>query len=140
MTVLAWEGCLNVRDLGGHATEDGAVTRPGVVVRADALGRLSDAGWQALVDYGIARIVDLRLHDEREADPPRELPVELVHVQLVEIDPEYRELMNRDTDCSTTSSSRKPRSSDTASLVCKIFPSRFVTNTGSGAFLIRLSA
>ena len=99
MTVLAWEGCLNVRDLGGHATEDGAVTRPGVVVRADALGRLSDAGWQALVDYGIARIVDLRLHDEREADPPRELPVELVHVQLVELDHEYRELMNRHLDC-----------------------------------------
>ena len=98
MTVLAWEGCLNVRDLGGHATEDGVVTRPGVVVRADALGRLSDAGWQALVDYGIVRIVDLRLHDEREADPPRELPVELVHVQLVELDAEYRELMNRHLD------------------------------------------
>ena len=98
MTVLAWEGCLNVRDLGGHRTEDGAVTRHGVVVRADALGRLSNAGWQALVDYGIARIVDLRLHDEREADPPRELPVELVHVQLIELDPAYRELMNRQND------------------------------------------
>jgi protein-tyrosine phosphatase len=96
--VLAWEGCLNVRDLGGHPTEDGAVTRHGVVVRADALGRLSDAGWEALVDYGVARIVDLRLHDEREADPPRELPVELVHVQLVELDPDYRELMNRQLD------------------------------------------
>jgi protein-tyrosine phosphatase len=98
VTSLAWEGCLNVRDVGGHPTEDGAVTRDGVVVRADALGRLSDAGWQALVDYGIARIVDLRLHDEREADPPRDLPIELVHVQLVELDPEYRELMNRHLD------------------------------------------
>jgi protein-tyrosine phosphatase len=98
VSVLAWEGCLNVRDLGGHPTEDGAVTRHGVVVRADALGRLSDAGWEALVDYGVARIVDLRLHDEREADPPRELPVELVHVQLVELDPDYRELMNRQLD------------------------------------------
>jgi protein-tyrosine phosphatase len=98
VTVLAWEGCLNVRDLGGHTTEDGAVTRRGVVVRADALGRLSDAGWEALVEYGIARIVDLRLHDEREADPPRELQVELVHVQLVDLDEEYRELMNQHLD------------------------------------------
>jgi protein-tyrosine phosphatase len=98
VTSLAWEGCLNVRDVGGHPTEDGAVTRDGVVVRADALGRLSDAGWQALVDYGIARIVDLRMHDEREADPPRDLPVELVHVQLVELDPDYRDLMNRQND------------------------------------------
>lgn len=98
MSALAWEGCLNVRDLGGQPTEDGAFTRHGVIVRADALGRLSDAGWQALFDYGVARIVDLRLHDEREADPPRDLPVELVHVQLVELDPEYRELMNRHLD------------------------------------------
>jgi protein-tyrosine phosphatase len=98
VTVLAWDGCLNVRDLGGHPTEDGTVTRHGVVVRADALGRLSDAGWEALVAYGIARIVDLRLHDEREADPPRDLPVELVHVQLVAFDPDYRELLNRHLD------------------------------------------
>jgi protein-tyrosine phosphatase len=98
VTVLAWEGCLNVRDLGGHRTKDGVVTRDGVVVRADALERLSDAGWQALVDYGIARIVDLRLHDEREANPPRALPVELVHVQLVELDDAYREVMNSRCD------------------------------------------
>jgi protein tyrosine/serine phosphatase len=98
VSVLAWEGCLNVRDLGGHATEDGVGTRHGVIVRADALGRLSDAGWDALVAYGITRIVDLRLHDEREADPPRDLPAELVHVQLVEIDEAYRKVLNRHLD------------------------------------------
>ncbi|MDX6511355.1 MAG: protein-tyrosine phosphatase, partial [Gaiellaceae bacterium] len=83
MTALTWEGLLNVRDLGGHPTEDGAVTRHRVVVRADALRQLSDAGWEALAGYGIARIVDLRFHDEREADPPRDLPAELVHVSLL---------------------------------------------------------
>ncbi len=98
MTSLAWEGCLNVRDLGGHPTEDGAVTRQRVVVRADALKQLSDAGWAALGDYGIARVVDLRYDDERAADPPRDLPVEVVHVPLLGHvpDPDYwQELIDR---------------------------------------------
>jgi protein-tyrosine phosphatase len=100
VSVLAWEGCLNVRDLGGHPTEDGAVTRHGVVVRADALHRLSDAGWRSLADYGVTRIVDLRFHDEREADPPHEVPAELVHVALLGAvrDPDYFELLNRQLD------------------------------------------
>ena len=96
MTALEWEGCLNVRDLGGHPTEDGAVTRHRVVVRADALHQLSEAGWEALAGYGIARIIDLRFHDEREADPPRDLPAELVHLSLLgeERDPDYWALVN----------------------------------------------
>lgn len=79
---LVWDGCLNVRDLGGHATEDGGETVFGAVVRADSIRRLSDEGWGALVDYGVRRVVDLRQHSELEADPPRELPVEVVHVPL----------------------------------------------------------
>ena len=81
--VLAWDGCLNVRDLGGLPTEDGGETRFGAVVRADSVRRLSDAGWEALVDYGVRRIVDLRFGSELDADPPRELPVELVHVPVL---------------------------------------------------------
>jgi protein-tyrosine phosphatase len=83
MTALSWEGCFNVRDLGDHPTEDGSITRHGVVVRADTIHALTDAGWQALVDYGVERVVDLRFNDEREADPPRELAVEIVHVPLL---------------------------------------------------------
>ena len=79
---LAWEGCVNVRDLGGHPTEDGSETRYGVVVRADSVRALTGAGWRALVGYGITRIVDLRQHSELAADPPVALPVELVHVAL----------------------------------------------------------
>jgi protein-tyrosine phosphatase len=79
---LAWDGCLNVRDLGGHPTEDGSVTRFGAVVRADSIRQMSDAGWAALSDYGVGRIVDLRFHDELEADPPREVHVEVVHVPV----------------------------------------------------------
>jgi protein-tyrosine phosphatase len=79
---LAWDGCVNVRDLGGHPTEDGAETRFGAVVRADSVRTLSDAGWRGLVDYGIATIVDLRFHSELDADPPATLPVDVVHVPL----------------------------------------------------------
>ncbi|MBA2384185.1 MAG: tyrosine-protein phosphatase [Actinobacteria bacterium] len=79
---LAWDGCLNVRDLGGHTTEDGFLTRFGAVVRADSIRQLSDAGWAALAHYGVGRIVDLRFHDELEADPPREVPAEVVHVPV----------------------------------------------------------
>jgi len=79
---LVWDGCVNVRDLGGLPTEDGRVTRFGAVVRADSIRSLSDAGWEALLRYGVARIVDLRWHDELAADPPRELDVEVVHVPV----------------------------------------------------------
>jgi len=80
--VLTWEGCLNVRDLGGHGTADARTTRFGAVVRADSVRHLTDAGWQALVDYGVRRIVDLRRHDELERDPPFDVPVDVVHVPL----------------------------------------------------------
>ncbi|MFN2468347.1 MAG: tyrosine-protein phosphatase [Gaiellaceae bacterium] len=86
---LAWDGCLNVRDLGGHATEDGRETRFGAVVRADSVRRLSDVGWGALVEHGITRIVDLRMQQELDVDPPAALPVEVVHLSVLgELDPE----------------------------------------------------
>jgi protein-tyrosine phosphatase len=80
---LIWDGLLNVRDLGGHPTEDGGETRFGEIVRADTVRRLSDEGWRALLDYGIRTIVDLRTDQELEADPPAELPVTVVHVPFL---------------------------------------------------------
>ena len=80
---LVWDGCVNVRDLGGHATEDGRETRFGAVVRADSRANLTDAGWEALLGYGVSRIVDLRRDDELATDPPRDLDVEVVHVSLM---------------------------------------------------------
>jgi protein-tyrosine phosphatase len=82
LRTLTWDGCLNVRDLGGHETEDGEVTRFGRVVRADSVRRLTDEGWEALVEYGIRTVVDLRYRTELESDPPRELDVEVVHLSL----------------------------------------------------------
>lgn len=83
---LDWDGLLNARDLGGHPTEDGAETRWGSIVRADSVRQLSEEGWRAVVAYGIRTVVDLRMDDEREADPPAELPVDVVHVPFLEDD------------------------------------------------------
>ena len=83
---LVWDGLLNVRDLGGHPTEDGDETRFGSVVRADSVRQLSDDGWKALVDYGMKTVVDLRTSEELEADPPAELPVEVLHIPFLETD------------------------------------------------------
>ena len=80
---LDWDGCANIRDLGGHPTEDGGTTAFGAVVRADSVRRLSEPGWAQLAEYGIATIVDLRFHDELEADPPFEVPVDVVHVPVL---------------------------------------------------------
>lgn len=93
MSALRWDGCVNVRDLGGHVTEDGARTRSNVVVRADNIRRLSDDGWRALEQHGVRRIVDLRWPEELEEDPPRDVDVEVVHVSVLgdrfEDDSEY---------------------------------------------------
>jgi protein-tyrosine phosphatase len=66
---LAWEGCLNARDLGGYATQDGLQTRWGAVVRSDSLAALTPAGRAALADYGVRAIVDLRLPGEVDRHP-----------------------------------------------------------------------
>src|SRR5213079_529390 len=73
---LIWDGCLNVRDLGGHPTEDGTETRFGSVVRADSISQLSPQGWKALAEVDHRPDSVLR---EREDDPPRELEVDVHH-------------------------------------------------------------
>jgi protein-tyrosine phosphatase len=85
---LDWDGCLNVRDLGGHRTTDGGETRFGEIVRADSIRQLSDDGWRAAVEYGVRTVVDLRMDAELEADPPAELPVEVLHLPFFHEDEE----------------------------------------------------
>ena len=77
MRSLAWDGCDNVRDLGGLPTEDGGETRRGAVVRSDNVRNLSATGWQALVDYGVRTVVDLRFEQERAGDPPGDPPAQV---------------------------------------------------------------
>jgi protein-tyrosine phosphatase len=60
---LCWDGCVNVRDLGGLGQ-----VRPRAVVRMEAPTRLSENGWKAAWAYGVRTVVDLRNPDEREPD------------------------------------------------------------------------
>ncbi len=66
---LNWEACYNVRDLGGLPTAQGGATRWGAIVRADLLGRLTPSGQQALIDYGVRTIIDLRSPQQASAEP-----------------------------------------------------------------------
>jgi hypothetical protein len=78
---LDWEGAFNVRDLGGLPAAGGRRTARGALVRADSLSRLSDRGWQALLDHGVRTVVDLRNSAERSHDAaPR--PAEITTVEL----------------------------------------------------------
>ena len=66
--VLRWEGCFNVRDLGGLEISDGRQIRWGALVRSDIPSRLSENGRAALVAHGVTSIVDLRFVDEVASD------------------------------------------------------------------------
>lgn len=82
---LDWEGAFNVRDLGGLPAAGGRTTVRGALVRADSLSRLSQAGWQALLDHGVRTVIDLRNPREREEAPDvaeRPALLETVHAAL----------------------------------------------------------
>jgi protein-tyrosine phosphatase len=80
--VLAWDGCVNVRDLGGLPLQGGGETAYGVVVRADSIRGLTERGWLALLDYGVASAIDLRAPDELAVDPHGNTPIPVAHVEL----------------------------------------------------------
>lgn len=82
---LEWEGCLNVRDLGGVPLEDGGETAYGVIVRSDEIYRLRDL--RTLERHGIARVVDLRHEQEVARSADRTPPIEVVNVELMPFDP-----------------------------------------------------
>ena len=80
---LTWDGCANVRDLGGLRTRDGRAIRHGALVRADALDRLSAAGWAALEAHGVRTVIDLRNDDELGTDlAPRPAGLTTLHLPL----------------------------------------------------------
>ncbi|MEV4748372.1 tyrosine-protein phosphatase [Streptosporangium sp. NPDC049248] len=91
---LDWDGCYNVRDLGGFRTGEGRVTRRGAVVRSDSPDRLTPAGWSALAAYGVRTVVDLRNDEERQAAAEaRPIGVDVVHAPLDDLaDTEFWEV------------------------------------------------
>lgn len=68
--------------MGGLPLEGGGETAFGVVVRADSIRSLTDAGWQALVDYGVRTAVDLRSDNDAAGDPPGDVPIEIVRIPV----------------------------------------------------------
>lgn len=66
---LHFPNLLNVRDLGGCRTQDGRETRWRSLLRADDLCRLTPAGEQALLHYGVRTVIDLRWPADADTHP-----------------------------------------------------------------------
>jgi protein tyrosine/serine phosphatase len=74
MPWIELEGAVNVRDLGGLATEDGAKTVDGRLLRADNLQELSATDVDRLVHgTGLTTVVDLRSSAELASEGPAPL-------------------------------------------------------------------
>lgn len=67
MRHLDWDGCHNVRDLGGLPLTEGGTTAWRAIVRSDTPDRLTEQGWAALQEYGVRTIIDLRTPGEHRA-------------------------------------------------------------------------
>ncbi|QFG20381.1 tyrosine-protein phosphatase [Actinomadura sp. WMMB 499] len=72
--LVAVEGTVNFRDLGGYETYFHARVRRGVVYRADALDHVTDAGLRKLADLRLDGVVDFRTPLEVSTDGPDRLP------------------------------------------------------------------
>ena len=66
---LPLEGAHNFRDLGGYKTQDGRVTKWGLVYRSDELSGLTRADQQYLGRLDLKTVVDFRSDMERVKDP-----------------------------------------------------------------------
>jgi protein-tyrosine phosphatase len=126
---LVWDGCLNVRELGGHPTADGGETRFGRIVRSDSVSQLNDTGWEALVGHGIRTVIDLRGDHERENDPPRELPVDVQHVPFMEANEREWEEIGAEIEAAASAA---PDIETSTRDVYLIFLERFNENVAAG--------
>ncbi|MCH1451874.1 MAG: tyrosine-protein phosphatase [Acidimicrobiaceae bacterium] len=79
--LLAMDGVMNFRDLGGYPTVDGGATRWGQVFRSARLNETSDADLDRIERLGITKVFDLRTQAEVDNEPDR-LPDSVEHVHL----------------------------------------------------------
>jgi protein tyrosine/serine phosphatase len=71
------EGAVNVRDVGGLATDNGGTTASGVLLRSDNLQGLSEKDVRRLLeDYGLQTVLDLRTPTEVRLEGPGRLVAE----------------------------------------------------------------
>jgi len=71
--LVALEGALNWRDLGGYRVADGRVTKWDCVYRSDGLDQLTDADLDVIADLGIKLVIDFRV-DREVGESPSRLP------------------------------------------------------------------
>ncbi|WP_432753465.1 tyrosine-protein phosphatase [Streptomyces sp. JL2001] len=71
------QGAVNVRDLGGYVTHGAGRVRKGLVYRADALAKLTDADLTTLAGLRLGRVVDFRIPLEVRYDGADRLPAPL---------------------------------------------------------------
>lgn len=87
--MLNWQGCNNVRDLGGMTASNGSKTRWGAIVRGDQPSKLTAKGWDALYQHGIRTIISLRTHGLEEKDHPVVVPprseIQVVSVEIEDV-------------------------------------------------------
>src|SRR4051794_9085220 len=81
------DGAVNVRDVGGVATADGATIRTGLLLRSDNLQELTPDDVQRLVgEIGLRNVIDLRSEVEVDLEGPgplsREPAVTVHHLSL----------------------------------------------------------
>ena len=92
--ILTWEGCINIRDLGGLDALNDSRTRWGAVVRGDHPTRLTTDGWAALYEHGIRTIVSLRTHglDDHPIVIPPHSDLKITAVEIEDVtDMDFRE-------------------------------------------------
>jgi protein tyrosine/serine phosphatase len=86
--ILTWQGCNNVRDLGGMEASNGYNTHWGAVVRSDHPAKLTAEGWSALHEHGIRTVISLRTHGLVEDIPdtaPRPSDIETLIVEIEDV-------------------------------------------------------
>jgi protein tyrosine/serine phosphatase len=99
------DGAANVRDLGGLATSDGRMTRPGRLIRSDTLQMLTAGDVHRLVDgLGLRTVIDLRSPTEARREgrgPLADTAVDYENIPflpdsyVVPGDPEHRLIVER---------------------------------------------
>jgi protein-tyrosine phosphatase len=95
--LVALEGAVNFRDLGGYATDDGRRTRWRLLFRADGLGELSEADLSVFRTLGIRTVIDLRSETELERGrfDVDAHPVAFHHLPFIEQLPDAEEFDRR---------------------------------------------
>ncbi|MBP2193865.1 tyrosine-protein phosphatase [Nocardia goodfellowii] len=68
------QGAVNVRDIGGYRTYDGARVKSKKAIRADSLEKLTDSDIQVLAGYNLKQVIDLRTQPEIQFSGPDKLP------------------------------------------------------------------